>query len=139
MTMGDLIKYVSNIPNKKSAGVDEISPSMLKMAVDVIPARESLLALLNECIRCNHFPSSLKIARITPIHKKGDTNVYNHYRPISVLPVISKVFERHVTLHLSKFLEENNLLYKYQSGFRSNHSCQSALIDIVDEILDGLD
>ena len=61
-----------------------------------------------------------------------------HYRPISVLPVISKILEEHVCKHFIAFLTNQDLLYKWQSGFRANHSCESILIKITDEWLEAM-
>ena len=74
-----------------------------------------------------------------PIYKKGDKSVMSNYRPISILPVISLIFERHVNLQFKAFLENNMLLYDRQSGFRENHSCQTALIRLVDDWTSAVD
>ena len=57
----------------------------------------------------------------------------SNYRPVSILPVVSLIFERHVNLHFKTFLEANDLLYSRQSGSRENHSCQTSLIRIIDD------
>ena len=62
-----------------------------------------------------------------------------NYRPISVLPTISKIFEQHIANQLNKFLNDNQLLSSYQSGFRKFHSCQSALIQLSEEWLSNMD
>ena len=69
---------------------------------------------------------------MTPIFKKGSKADINNYRPISVLPIIKSIFERHISNCLVDYLESNNLLYNRQSGFRRLHSCQTALTKIVD-------
>ena len=63
----------------------------------------------------------------------------NNYRPISILPVLSKVLEKHVHDCLSAFLKEYNLLHKTQSGFRSQHSCETALVQMIDTWLNAMD
>ena len=70
--------------------------------------------------------------------KKGPTNDINNYRPISILPVLSKILEKHIALHLKNHLEINNLLHASQSGFRANHSCETSLLNIIDEWLTSL-
>ena len=74
-----------------------------------------------------------------PIYKKGDKSVMSNYRPISILPVISLIFERHVNLQFKAFLENNMLLYDRQSGFREKHSCQTTLIRLVDDWISAVD
>ena len=94
-----------------------------------------LIAALNSKI----FPKAFKLARVIPIYKKVEKSNKNKYRPISVLPVLSLIFEKHVNLHLKSYLESDKSLYSRQSGFRSNHSCQTALIKIIDEWLSAID
>ena len=68
----------------------------------------------------------------------GPTNDVNNYRPISILPVISKILERHIAFHLRQFLEANLLLHESQSGFRADHSCETALLHIVDKWISSI-
>ena len=89
-------------------------------------------------IKCNSYPDTLKKATVTPVFKKGSLADINNYRPISVLPVIKSIFERHVSNCLVNFLESNKLLYEHQSGFRRLHSCQTALTKIVDNWINAL-
>ena len=79
-----------------------------------------LVHIFNCSIRSKYFPTLFKTAKVMPIYKKGDKSVMSSNRPISILPVISLVFERHVNLHVKAFLETNMLLYDRQSGFREN-------------------
>ena len=77
----------------------------------------------------------LKKAKVTPIFKKGNKSDPNNYRPISVLPVISSIFERHISNCVTKFLDTHSLIYHNQPGFRKSHSCQTALTKLVDHWL----
>ena len=95
--------------------------------------------LLNLSISTNSFPNHWKIAKVTPLHKGGARNDINNYRPISVLPILSKILEKHVASSLSVFLRDNNLLYELQSAFRSGHSTETALIRLTDQILKNID
>ena len=79
------------------------------------------------------------MAKVTPLYKDGARNDINNYRPISVLPVLSKILEKHVASSLSKFLRDNNLLYELKSAFRPGHSTETALIRLTDQILMNMD
>jgi len=74
-----------------------------------------------------------------PIYKKGDKSVMSNYRPISILPVIFLIFERHVNLHFKAFLEKNMLLYDRQSVLCENHSCPTTFIRLVDDWILAVD
>ena len=84
-------------------------------------------------------PSELKNAKITPLYKKGMSTDMDNYRPISVLPVVSKVLERVVHHQLHSFLSEHKLLSPFQCGFRRNHSTEFAAIAFSDYIRRGID
>ena len=83
------------------------------------------------------FPDSCKIAKLKPIYKKGSLTEASNYRPISLLPLISKVIEKVIHDQTSTFLNSRNLLYNYQSGFRKNHSTDYCLSFLADKILKG--
>ena len=74
-----------------------------------------------------------KHAKVVPLRKKKSQDDVNNYRPISVLPIASKILEKHVSVHLYKYLSSHNLLNKIQSGFRTNHLCESALTLMTEE------
>ena len=77
-------------------------------------------------------PTHRKQARVCPIYKSGDRSECNNYRPISVLCGVSKIVERHVHDALYTYLTEHNLLFTAQSGFRPGHSCETALLRMMD-------
>ena len=81
----------------------------------------------------------MKFAIVVSIHKKDDTLDCNNYRPISLLPNISKVFEKLIKNRLSKFLEKNKCLFSRQFGFRNKHSTTHALIDLNETIRKAID
>ena len=98
-----------------------------------------LRKLLYLSISTNSFRNHWKIAKVTPLHKGGARNDINNYRPILVLPILSKIREKHVASSLSVFLRDNNLLYELQSAFKSRHSTETALIRLTDQILKNMD
>ena len=83
---------------------------------------------LNRCFREGIFPTELKLARVVPIFKSGDSAVLGNYRPISVFSFFSKVFEKLLYKYLLDFLDSNNVLYKHQFEFRGKYSTQQALL-----------
>jgi len=85
------------------------------------------------------FPSLLKIAVVTPIYKSGTKEELANYRPVSVLPVISKIFERVMCNRLVKYLESHDILYKHQYGFRKGFSTDLAIVTVVDDVLRALE
>ena len=85
------------------------------------------------------FPEKLKIAKVKPLYKKGDKCCFNNYRPISILPTISKVFERVMYTQLYNYFNVNNLLTEQQYIFRSKHSTELASIKLVDYIIMEMD
>ena len=85
------------------------------------------------------FPTSEKIAKIKPLYKSSDFTSFTNYRPISVLPILSKVFELIVHQQLYKYLEENKLLTNFQFGYRKNRSTQQAVTLLSDHIRKHMD
>ena len=85
------------------------------------------------------FPESCKIVKLKPLFKKGSKTNPSNYRPISLLPLISKIIEKLIHEQTSSFLSNNEILYNYQSGFRKNHSTDSCLTFLPDKILKGFD
>ena len=95
---------------------------MLILASDVL--LPSLLEMINISLYTGVFPDVLKEARVFPIHKGGPSEDPSNYRPISILPIVSKVIEKHVTKHLFAYLNKYKLLHEAQLGSRKHHSCQ---------------
>ena len=124
----DLIAYLKDIPSSKATGVDNISIKMLKQTFPFVV--EPICTMFNKILRQREFPESWKIARVSPIFK-GDKNDPSNYRPISVLPIISKLFEKHINIALLTHLTEkkivHHLQYHLQCGFRGNHSCSDVV------------
>jgi hypothetical protein len=81
----------------------------------------------------------MKVARVDPLFKSGKDTIISNYRPVSILPVFSKLFERLMYDRLMNFSTANNLLYKYQFGFRCNYSTSMALVTLVDKIMSAID
>ena len=132
-----VLKFLSSIDISKATGTDMIGPRLLKVSAPYIA--DEVTFICNHSITNSVFPSKWKEAKVTPLHKNGPHEEVNNYRPISILPVLSKVLEKHVHESLSDFLHEYNLLHKTQSGFRTQHSCETALVNTIDSWLNALD
>ena len=113
-------KQISSMSVGKATGPDGISVQMLQIASRYIT--ESLTHIFNLSIRCEHYPKDWKYALVTSIHKGGDKCNTTNYRPISILPIISKILERWVHSVVYSYLDECNLIPCCQSGFRPLHS-----------------
>ena len=125
------------ISAKTSTGPDGYSTILLKV---IEPEISTPLALLiNQSIHSGTFPNKLKIAKIISIFKKGDNAIFNNYRPISLMPVISKVIEQIMHNQLSAYLENHKLLSGSQYGFRHKHSTEYAAFEVVDRIITHMD
>ena len=122
-------KQLSSIDSKKATGPDGISARLLKSGSSAIS--QSLAYVINSSLGSGKMPKIWKSAKVTPIFKSGDLQDKGNYRPISVLPLLSKLIERHVAISLNEYLTHFNLLHKTQSGFRSNHSCETALTNLM--------
>ena len=127
-TRKEVEELILNLDVKKACGPDLISHKMLKECMHTISS--PLYILFSRSLHEGYFPDSWKIAQVTPLFKKGDKSLPSNYRPVSLLSCCGKLFERIVFKHTYNFLLENNLIYKYQSGFLPNHSTVYQLIDI---------
>ena len=117
-------------PNK-ACGADEIGSKLLRMVAPGIC--QSLTSLFNSSLRSGQVPEEWKAAYITPVPKKGNNDDVSNFRPVSVLPVVGKVFERLVHNQLYSYLQEHKMLDSAQFGFRPGHSTQDTLVSMVEE------
>ena len=98
-----------------------------------------LTHICNLSFKTGVFPQQMKTANVVPIYKSGDEKIFSNYRPVSVLPVFSKLIERLMYNRLIMFVTNNDLLYKYQFGFQRGKSTYMALLLLVDKITEALD
>ena len=112
-------KLLEKLETKKSTGLDNLPSRMLKIAAGVL--EPSLAFLFNQSISSGIVPTEWKLARVTPIFKKGKRRDVNNYRPISIIPAVAKVFEKITYDQFFKYLNDNDLLVNCQSWFRSLH------------------
>ena len=128
---------IMKLANKNSCGFDGISTNLLKIIEPAIT--KPLTILTNQVLCTGMFPDKLKNAKVIPIHKNGDATVFNNYRPISLLPAISKVLEKRIYDQLSCYLNDSKLLFNNQYGFRSLHSTEYAALESIDRIITQMD
>lgn len=131
----EIASIICNLKNS-SPGHDDIDAKILKHSYEHII--DPLIYVFNKSLNQGKFPNQLKLARVTPIYKSGDPTLMSNYRPVSVLPVLSKILEKIMLKRLNSFFEAQNLFYKLQFGFRSKHSTSLALIYLIDTILNSI-
>ena len=107
-----------------------ISARLIRECADLICI--PICNIFNQSIGQGIFPDDWTCASVAPLFKAGDRNDVNNYRPISVISIVAKVFERIVYDQLYAYLEEHSIICKYQSGFRSTHSTVTALLEATD-------
>ena len=95
--------------------------------------------ICNLFIKFCHFLKDCKVVKLKLLYKKGTKTDPNKFRPISVLPMVSRIIEKVIHDQTMNYLMENNLLYRYQSGFRKYHSTETSLAYLTDKILTGFD
>lgn len=125
-------RELKSLKRGKAAGHDDIPPGMLKDAASIIS--KPLCYLINLSLQTGIVPAEWKIAKVKPIHKSGSTSNLDNYRPISILPVLSKILERAVHKQLTDYLESNKLLSKNQHGYRRKRSTEQATTLFTDSI-----
>ena len=132
-----ILNILKNTNVSKETGLDNLSGHFLKDGTEVLA--KPITDLCNLSFASGKLPDSCKRAKLKPMYKKGSLTEASNYRPISLLPLISKVIEKVIHDQTSTFLNSRNLLYNYQSGFRKNHSTDYCLSFLNDKILKGFD
>ena len=129
----EIEKLIDNLPAKKSAGPDGLSSIIIKkIRNELAPI---LTIAINQSLSSGIFPSNLKVAKVIPIFKnKGEPTEFGNYRPISLLNVISKFFERVIYNQIYAYFTNNNLFFNSQYGFRTKHSTEDAAIELIDQV-----
>ena len=127
---------LKEIKPSKAPGIDNITGIFLKDGASVLA--RPVAQLCNLSISSSSFPKLCKIAKLKPLFKKGCKTDPQNYRPISLLPIISKIIEKVVHDQTNRFLTNNKILYKFQSGFRSNHSTNECLSYLNDKICERI-
>ena len=136
-TSTEVEDYIKNLNIRKAVGPFSLPNRILKEFSKLFS--NPISKIFNMSLEFGVFPQKMKITKIVPFFKKEDNLDCNNYRPISLLPNISKIFEKLIHNRLSKFLEENKCLFSKQFGFRNKHSTTHALINLTETIRKALD
>ena len=135
ITLSEIETELKQLNPKKATTFQNIPPKYLKHSSDV--CGPILKTLVNQSIRNNKFPNELKLADITPTFKKDDATLVKNYRPVSVLPAVSKIYERiiqkQITSHIDKYLSP------YMCGYRKGFNAQHALVSLIEKWKKSLD
>ena len=121
----------------KSAGIDDLAGRFLKEGAPVLAS--PITDLINQSISLSLFPDDCKIAKLKPLYKKDAKTKPKNYRPISLLPLISKIMERIIHDQTQVFLDKNKILFTYQSGFRKHYSTDTYLSYLTDKVRKGFE
>ena len=133
----EIEKLIDNLKLGKASGPEGINSSFVKHGKKALS--EILTKLFNECISKGFFPDCLKRALVVPIHKKDKKDIPNNYRPISLLPCISKLFEKVIYKRIADFCKAQNIITEKQFGFRTKHSTKNALTHLTDTLAEKMD
>ena len=128
----EISSLIRNINPNKATGSDGISGQMLLICDDSVTL--PLKIIFSNILLSSTYPDIWKLANVIPIFKKGDKQLIKNYRPISLLPICGKLFEKIIFNNLYSYLNTNNLITKNQSGFRPGDSTTNQLLYLVNEI-----
>ena len=132
-----VIQLIRSLDSKKAHGCDEISIAMIKICdISIV---EPLCLIFEECLKTGTYPSLWKKANVVPIHKKDSRSCKTNYRPISLLPVFGKLFEKIIFDSIYGHLQKNSLLTPHQSGFQPGDSTINQLLSITHKIYGSFD
>ena len=123
--------------NQKSEDVNGMSMSVIKniMSCIIIP----FTFICNKSFSSGIFPDAMKVAKVIPILKCGDNNVFTNYRPVSLLPQFSKILEKLFEKRLDNFISKHDILSESQYGFRTGRSTSMALLELIENITSAID
>ena len=136
-TENTIYSILQSLNIDKAAGIDNISSRFLKDGANIL--KKPICQICNLSIKLSKFPNQCKIAKLKPLFKKGSKTDPRNYRPVSLLPIISKVIEKTIHEQTQDYLQRSNIFCRYQSGFRKNYSTESCLSYLCDKISKGFD
>lgn len=137
VTEVELHSIIINMKNKSSAGIDGIPTKLIKYVADIIIP--PLCDIINCSLETGIFPEQLKVAIVIPLYKKGDIDSLSSYRPISLLSVFSKLFEKIVLSRIIDFFKKHKLFSSSQHGFLRNKNTTTAIFDFITHVYEALE
>lgn len=137
MTDSEVYKIILSLNNTKSVGLDGISTHVLKYCANVLSP--ILKHLINLSFTEGTFPEPLKISTVRPLYKKNSKEDINNYRPITLIPILSKIFEKAMYHRLSGFFEKYNIIKNEQNGFQKKKSTTLATFNLIRNITENID
>ena len=121
-----LKEIVDRLKNKKSSGIDDIANSLIKLKKNVLVKPFVTYIMITQMLNTGIFPCRLNISKVISLYKAKNTTLLSYYRPIALLPSVSKIFENVKLDQISNYFINNNLLSMQQFGFRAKHSTEFA-------------
>ena len=135
ITETELKSLISPLPNKMSSGYDNLNNILLKQIKESVT--KPMTICVNKSLTEGLFPQAMKLADVYPLFKSKYKSETNNYHPISLLLTLSKLLEKVIYKRVYSFLDKTNQIYKSQYGFRSGHSCENAVGELIGAILKG--
>ena len=132
-----VLKLLQSINSSKAAGLDNLAGKFLKDGASILVT--PITEICNLSIKLSTFPEKCKPAKLKPLFKKGSKTEAKNYRPISLLPLVSKIIEKVIHNQVESFLSNHSIIYKYQSGFRTKHSTNACLSYLSNKALKGFE
>jgi len=136
VTMPEILEATQLLLNKKTPDLNGISTHFLKKIIDIILI--PLHHILKLSFDSGYVPTQLKIAKVVPVFKSGDRLAMDNYRPISLLPALSKIMEKIVANRLLKFFDQHSVLSQWQFGFRPRHSTLHPMVHFMNHVSEAL-
>ena len=124
-----------SLRSNEAPGHDGLHVNIIKSVYELI--KKPPLKIFKKSTNLGIFPENMKIAKVTPIFKSGKTELLTNYRPISVLLCFSKILARIMYIRVYNYLNDNDLLFRKQFGFRKGHSTDHTLIELINSIYDS--
>ena len=136
--LDEVCNIIKSLDNSSSSGISGIPAKLFKKSMHSLAPL--ILKLFNKCIISGIIPDEWKCAIVIPLYKnKGNKQDMNNYRGISILPIIVKIFERILSKQITNYFINNNLFFRGQHGFRRNHSCETAIHEIMTDTIKSLE
>ena len=137
VSSGECFTHIQSLKKTKNYCKNSISVELFKFAAPQL--LDTLCSVINESFQIGVFPQQLKCATIVPIFKGGDKEIMSNYRPISILPFLSKLFEKCLLKRLKSFLNKFSIISEYQFGFMKGKSTSDALTTMTNYLYAAID